>query len=1018
MNAINHNVLGIQLVMSQSDAIASEEDTDGWKYNLFGRFDRLRMDIFNNPESFYKSMYMKLSRRSTPEQRRAFLPETQKAFLLSSDATSHTRLNAYAEGNGKDYIAVIAIKFFTTVIDRKECFGNGLHCIKRKVDEYFKDTDPSLDIEVFVLQCLGIDDVYILVGMNLPDYKRVLQLVNALKAWHCDFDCNERVHTDDKDIKVRKTFNKAINELRLLSAEDDVKNEQAAKIINFARMQLDRMEKALNRKVPIISLVETAIKEMKTYWQYIDNQVDSYLHGRVLACIDAMRAVQSVPVVLRSHTVLGYGRDFKVPTDGDLDWCKLDSEMIHLRMALTLRPGASVQAVVDKKLRKKLTDIGLEPTQLITTIGREDYVWHGEVTPTQLIKVAKEWIPSNPPQPVDERLNEMLDYSSIVSLKPWKPDDKVQAGEFEGLPLDNQGDLRETILAEDIKWAEQWQEEQLKVATNLFNDEKLKPVEDHPVKGIIDEMSLLHVQGCVRFFLSFAWNEYKDARDFFSSLFMQLNGIFEDIEETNNPRRKEEKYSIVRDAMVMCLRKMSPMFHDRIILDKSMRENTRPGLYATGAYEKLLKRYGTLIEKMIGILAVVEERSPEDKQRRFREGHGFLLLPLSHDTIHTHHLFPWLTDEDRRLIIYEAPLEDMLNMSFALPLFAHEAGHYWGVTNRSERTEAFISHVATHVAKMVVTELVSLTQESPILDTYERYASKLAEALFNYLLPPTRNGANSYLNHLHWYCVMKTDNLVQSVPDGIEQLSNEGQALLKVLTELYHRMGIAHTITRRSRMFHEFLTDLMVRTLNFSRKMLREFAADLAMIRILQLTDIEYVEILNYSMMQNKKVGRESADSEEGVERHKYVEMCRVLSTILITSSKSGFKEAMSEIPDRIRQILNKYDNGAIVINDNLLAHLRAYVMPFHDNNRDEAINNTWVAVRDYIVAWNRVAPYMWDANITFKKALVKIRKSGIKERSDLEEIRSLYNEVKGILGNGSGENKMFALVKFLETNE
>lgn len=708
----SNDYLGLQLTLSQHDLVASKvapesQGNQVWQYDVFGRFDRLRIEVVENVTEFYKNMSNVLSNLDTDDGRKNFLPETQKLFFFSKGEgregkLKNQRLREYAtkkeanghEKQGKPFIGLVAVKLRSSSPGRlKICSIPSYKCIEEKIADEIKKSDcGDFGIEFFILQSLGIDDIYVLFGMDSPDYARILKLAHALEKWNCKFECEHSIQLGKEATKL-EFMKKAADMLKPLEEQYLSPEEKSSKTIQLITNVRKTIEKQLEIEQIPENIEEGILKEVLDYWkicrekceQPMPSETSFFLLSRLLDCIDIVRACDSAPIVLRSHTIVGYTTSAglneiveKIPYD--------NPKKLHLRISLTLRPGASVNKILETIITK-IDEINKEnempeekelPSKIYVTVGRDDYRWECNVSSKELLQIVTKLMSNAAP------LEGVLDFSSTLSLA-----DAVSLSD------DAEDKLKQQIFDEDIALAKRWQKEQLKNATDFFKN-IIRSCDKYPIKSVLEEMSLLHIQGCLRFFLAFAWSEFQDARGFFGCLYEELEKIFNDIdiEKYLHDSNKDEKYERLRKNLEMCLRKMSPMFHERIVLDKSMRENTRPGLYATGAYEKLLKRYSCLVRKISGILAEVEKQDEKSRLERVRKGFGFILLPLSNDTIHTHHLFEWRTKADMRFVVYETPLECMLDFKNAFPLFAHEAGHYWGTIGREFRTKVFLEMVS------------------------------------------------------------------------------------------------------------------------------------------------------------------------------------------------------------------------------------------------------------------------------------------------------------------------------------
>jgi alpha-L-rhamnosidase len=57
------------------------------------------------------------------------------------------------------------------------------------------------------------------------------------------------------------------------------------------------------------------------------------------------------------------------------------------------------------------------------------------------------------------------------------------------------------------------------------------------------------------------------------------------------------------------LKVMGDLIKDRMALDASLRTNTLPGIYASGAYEALLKKFSVWIEKLTDVMTMLAEKN-------------------------------------------------------------------------------------------------------------------------------------------------------------------------------------------------------------------------------------------------------------------------------------------------------------------------------------------------------------------------------------------------------------------------
>jgi len=1024
--------IGISIAMSRREPfkIQAADDVSSWKYCAFGYFDEIHFDIVENPEDFtLRKLYTDLADCS-PEERNRFHSETQKIFLWRDKCCPlvHQKLKDYKDGKGaRPFIALFAVKFRRKLTERPGC--DICRCIE---DYLLKESGYTRnDVDVIAMKSMSIDDIYILVAARTIN--EILNLLYSLQDFKCEFHnyyCFKK-----PDAEKPGTDKIDISELAKISAKNLDRIAAEAKIeFNEASSLFDSFSRLANMcKVKIDAAVESGIpltnKEIKEAVALYDNfnahkpkltQKSKFTQKPILTqktkitqkpkftqkllaadCLKALHAIAKLPMILSTHSIIGHNKKIDLNA---LD----DGSPFLVEAEIRLSPGVGLtefltklhDATKDDDDLKNLnltnaTTVSLDVNDMLLAVGNCDFVWRGELTDKQLIKLYS--LPMMN-EPTHSSGTSLVEFTSLRFL--FRQNKLAAPYCTEQSTIDLKIQMRE----EEMQLAQTWVEEQQKRAYNLFNPISEKYRDEFPyLHNIINDVSFLNVQGCRRFFFALSWSEFETARLFFGKFFKKLESEFVNLEKKSG----EEKaaYALMLSESMMLFRDaMAGVFSERMMLDMSMRKNTRTGVYATGAYEVILRRYRDWIKLLRQLMCRFSDLNRNDGEiTNPNEKLNFLLVPVIGGPPNSKHLFP-LSAKESSLVILRASFGRLIDPEKILPLFVHELGHYLGIACREPRIKAYLLMLANLFSANLTRVLCNLSYIQTPTERLERQRNELASAMFDYF-KDKRSKLDAYESiHLDYV----SERCINWIGDFIKDLLENPHSVSAIneLVGLYDFLNITSLMSKKGILLEMLLSRIVTNDYtNICKDIVRETVADLQMSYILELNEGKCIDTLLTAFISRKRAEPEFYTKEYNNEYNQIIDVTRAVSAIMlikVRDTDKAFDEIIKEMPEALESraaILMDYE----IERDRAIPQALGNAMrKFNKRNEDE-YSPDW----DIRLIWRILAPYLYNVGTKIKMYLADAQ-----AKEPLECLRKLYSDIAKIAPD-DGMQRLVKLINF-----
>jgi len=1032
--------------MSHVDPFYSEQSDDWGQYSLIGPFDGMRIDIFE-PDKLHDfvtsadELLSDYNNDANKNKRLLFQPAVQRQFFCMQEADDEswenkTLLESYRQGKGKPFISLITVKLHYQYSMFNRCGVDICERVKAQFRGYMESigiTSPNC-YDCIVMPSLSADDVYILIGMDNPWFNEVMGFTLSISDWECNFTCTEGGCSSSKkhSEKISKAYRKTAWDTayeKLLKLEPQVFEIYAHSALTY---EGNRISAVIGEKLK--TAASFTRNEIDSYTSAVatlfNNQIDDTESSHaglslLYEYINTIRFFGPVPVTLQTYSLFGYKKDLYRVFDpnGAIDAHTHISaielittiatniknhggcEDVDLHYRLSLRSGtnyndfyesfnlhlrtgctALIEAFegMDNSPEKDLilpykNEIASLLPHIGTTIGRYDYALRVTVSPVVLMflytQIFRKWHPDGPMMWVQKACG-------TLSL----PSHPV-----------NRTTTPRSYIVNEMKLNYLWVKEQQSFAADLFS--RLSQNDDIknnlPLIHLVDELSVLHLQGCQSFFSASSWSEFSDAQRFFVSFYQQLKEILiDDLQSEEYAMYKDIILHDMQMSMRIAIASLSGLFHDRMITDMSMRTNTRPGVYAAGSYEMLIKGYSVWMERINNLLKSMEGKSKWEEEL-YKDGSLYglssILVPVESDETHSHSLFPMRVSGKGRQIIYEMPLIDMLNFNMSMPTLVHELGHYWGVLNRPNRVKTCIDVISYLFAQYMANELRKHNHFRLPFNTLTTATEKLRLAMRDYLTSKTK-GVNGFMHHVGFHFKQAMNDFVKH---ALVNPDRDMKKLLKALSDLYYEADAVPLVADKGWVFYQLILEVCENALRQSQLIQRECYADLVMATALGMEPHEAVEWLIYQYQQEDPTKGSPESSEAAIELSNLYNICaiRIMSIITLTSSSDfALRESLGMVGQRIEEHEHRWSHNKV-----LTELLATYY------NKEEVPH-----LNDMTMAWSYISMYLHKSREMMLKhfpspnELKDIIKNNtstkdlpIDEAKNLHWVRELYSSTK-----------------------
>lgn len=1034
--------IGISITMNQREPYYTGADTKGL-YTIFGHFDEMRMNVIDSSKQdglklfSLEALYNDLSKRDKKE-RMQYHPETQKLFLWIdriSTAKRDMMLN-YAEGNnGKLFISLFAVKLRRQLINQPRSCDP---CIC--IEKYLHSIADRKEVDICVMHSLSIDDIYIFIGADSP--KNILRCLHHLQNFVCDFTSHDekpdgtKAACDQWDSnRIKNTAKKArekLEELRRRVSQDIREEKHHAAYKNCIDEAIGDIQ-TIESSGTLLSYdkVGSHTERFNCINETSERSFSEQLW--IMKCIDLIRTRGPMPGILMTHSFIGYNSnhseivDLSTVLPGNSKPAYEDIFFIELE--IKLRPGVGFQEFRDRfteaLIEAKIKECSPESIdeELTLVVGQYDYVWRTELSTAQIVRLYNNKV-------MCWNMREHYDPPPLMensSARYFLPKDLESLCNQED--AENIINLKKQMREEETLLAQIWVNEEQDAAGELFKSRSDEYSENFPyLQDMINDISFLHAQGCRRFFYALTWKEFDTVRRFFWKFYEKLGRELQYFDNLKKERPNDESLpyyaSMIYHSMELFRDSISSVFNERMMLDTSMRKNTHTGVYATGAYEELLKLYRRWSHSLRDLLVSFDEKMvPEEHEngQDIKDSTNqlyFLLVPVIGDGIHSHQLFP-LSHSDNTLVIYRAPFDHLIKFDSAFPMFVHELGHYLGVVNRKVRINVYIQMVSYLFAWRVARALCKRNYDTTPIEALHMFINNLRDGIYDYLKfclnrmceNPELEKQSYYLQHVRDQCkIWFNDFLRKFIKTPEKSLPEEMKSLAGAIVDLYDVLNALPLLAKEGRLFEMLLEDVVNDILGEAQLFVRECYADLLMITVLGLKDHEYLMVLLNALetrdARAMTVGIPTGGVKPGSNSN--IDAVRLISAIfLINSIERGYNEndfetALTNIPTAINELVKSLDEKV----DQKAAKALSKTLKLIDSKKSTGI------LSDYLGAWRLLSLYLFHAAIKIRKKLNE--KSTSCDFSN--ELEKRYREI--IVIEGKDDTNMNRLFRLLQEKE
>ena len=416
------------------------------------------------------------------------------------------------------------------------------------------------------------------------------------------------------------------------------------------------------------------------------------------------------------------------------------------------------------------------------------------------------------------------------------------------------------LSSESFNISKKWFEERHEKSRMLFKSIRKNMLDFPFLQTFINELEEMHAQGCHHLFYARSWNEFVGVSKFFASFFKQLYAASEILISDKELDKNEKKLYADKLAVSIevFLNTFYSIFHKRILLDNVGDDNARPSIYSDYPLEELIDRYTGWITNSRTILESISEEELNNGFDKMR----FLIAPEELYGIYNHNLFS-LAPNDKSAVIMEIPFNTMLDVSFALPILVHEVARHTGIVYNEKRVATYLGLVANFYARSLTRDLCNRINVP--LSVVQSYTDGFAEELLDFFRQKVKEFKKStskikikvatHLSYTEFYCQKW---LNQFLDEEFEMRNNADhkskfKGLLTILdaTVILYRDNVNDYSDADSFIQYTKHDKLFV-SIKFFKRLIEETYADLVMIKLLDIDDKKYIEVLKKSIEGRK----------------------------------------------------------------------------------------------------------------------------------------------------------------------
>jgi len=999
---MSNKYFGVTLSMTQrlnyESSNSNEHEKARWNLKAFGFFDYISIELIEDINDFsHQKMEDDLLNNSS-NKRNNWQPDIQKIFLYGDvdwgkkykSPNADTRrelleLYAHKDDTCKPFFAFFAVKF-------RQCFievGARHKCQLYAHIEKHLTTAAKADIDVCAMRSLSVDDVYIFVAADSPAI--ILDCLSSLSNFHCNAGnkCNGSemcTHIFPSDV-ADESYTRLIKNV-MKDKVEYCSCEKCSSAIAPTDWCADRKRFELVSDWIITTAKSIMFNNNSVSMSFEKLKQQEYEYGKILGieCFSDFPFEYQYLLLRLWNAIFPLLPSFPIASTHSIFGCIPKKTTNHaeplneikISLKIRLRPGrfpAKFLEVFQQEI-KAYDELApfYDKCTLLFMIGRYDCIWQLDVTPSQLIALHK--------FSQDMCSGNWIEHSSIEFLRVM--DDE---GFYEralpakgNTPAIEQRQILIEIHDKETIMANSWVKTQQQKANNFFQVVGSKYKKSFPwLHEELAQYSLLHAQAMNKFYMALVWKEFNTARSFWEKFFKKIEREFDYFNSHECKMKDRADYALMIYASMRNFREtMSGILNYRITLDMSMRTNTTGSVYATGAYEDLLKGYRIWIRRIISVLCEIANLNEMDKSE-----YSFGLRPTSStddsNMIYSDHLFP-LSETNGLLVIFGQPFDRMLDIQRSLMLWGHEVSHHIGLIDPENRTKAFFHMVTRGFARYLADNLASRTYAKIPTIALETQIINIADSMYKFLDDKCRTSGtdikninNLVANILDWtkaiFSELGSNTIVENEPDN---------PFIKSIIELYDVLDDLAQLTDDGPLSTPFLEEILnAHVLVRCEEIVSELSADMAMIHLFTASEEEYFDVLLDSLVLRDSQTRTTPDVGHGLDA------IRAFSAIMLVVARENPNLSYIEISPFVDQRIE--ERIAILLNTTGPSQKLAEVM---QKEIDDSSRLSLTLCDIYC------SKYLFDAGREFHQRLSSVNPT------ELKKLQEVYQHVKDNKGD------------------
>ena len=1042
--------------------IANERDRDDipspaqeWRYRLFGHFDEMKISVTSdlNENLLYKKIHPRnfthkshvenvLKAISTSDDERMRYHPERSTIVLYTDHTNekYKKLLEFAYADTvENYVAVVSLQFLRVFYDLP--FSGQLECIEHFLDKFKAEQPQHLEFDFVVLNVLSLDDVCVLIKSR--SVSSIIRCSTSLRQHACGYcispcDCQcgryEIINNNsENDNSFANKYSLYWEKLQRTMPETKINNRNLDRLCNDVRdFFYDRKRKAktlnMNSSDDRVILEKLLNKLLGVIYEEKDfdkiTKMISYVWLEwLIKCRKALRVAGGMPLVRETHTFIGSSIESlrgRVPKD-----------LLHGNNNDENKPGNATVGAPNKAIDQNGTKEKYDPTtdkaEFVVLIKvhpgvdldkcahmfdcyiKNEFKFDDHNKNVQMRMGKHDLIYINSGQ-IDEvkRMTEIARcnrFLGTIDSMTCSPIIHIACSLiFDRQPNESENSMRTEIFKEHLILSEIWARERHKVATRLFSDIRKNTEKYTFLYDLVNDHDELYTKGVKRLYGTSVAYDYKSAACFFISFYDHVGEVCKLIGSSSKiDENKKFLFACeIRDCLELAYKRLLEFFNDRVVFDITARDNTRPSLYATGAYETLLNRYSVLVDDLRDLLTRVNDSSANIKLEA-------LLLPIEYtdNQIKLQNLFP-LVGGSKKLIFVDAPIDRMLDVYNTLPSLCHELGHHLCVIEIDNFITIFVKLYARAFADRLTKKLSNLCYAQVPETAVHAYTTKLFNDIKEYLMicinDARRN--DNYVTAKGTNDLVKADALVyDSMIKALEkqvddELPPESKPFHESIMALCNVLGVLPLVHKRNNVNILSVDAVDKGEGSLVKSLLEECYADIVMIRTLNLDINEYLKIVIPQLARSYNILTVNDNESLTVDSLKW-EATRVLSALMHISSDSTPK-------------LNENDTSTFLksVGDYCTNAMESNNIGDFENNIDRNVKPYWNSIKSCLTAlsnrlkacdlrhdqlwmWAHSYSYLYKNGETLSERLNQLIENKTREARILTNYRDLWNKIK-----------------------